>query len=99
MKAKFPWLGFIVCFSFSEGDILADEDIGIFDDRSLAAVLDVMAAFAGRGKGLAAKFLSPLIGVELRWRRINSVRSFLRSVSATPCMVCLRPARAYITII
>ena len=30
-----------------EGDILVDEDIGVFDGQPLAAVLEVMAVFAG----------------------------------------------------
>src|SRR4030042_1864366 len=37
-----------------EGDILVDEEIGVFDDRPLVAVLEVMAVFVGGGEGLAA---------------------------------------------
>jgi hypothetical protein len=33
-----------------EGDILVDEDIGVFDERPLVAVLEVMAVFVG-GEG------------------------------------------------
>src|SRR4030043_1863923 len=37
-----------------EGDILVDENIGVFDERPLVAVLEVMAVFVGGGEGLAA---------------------------------------------
>jgi hypothetical protein len=37
-----------------ERDHLVDEDIGVFDDRPLVAVLEVMAVFVGGGEGLAA---------------------------------------------
>jgi len=37
-----------------ERDIIVDEEIGVFDDRPLVAVLEVMAVFVGGGEGLAA---------------------------------------------
>ena len=37
-----------------EGDIVVDENIGVFDERPLEAVLEVMAVFVGGGEGLAA---------------------------------------------
>ena len=36
------------------GDILVDEDSGVFDDRPLAAVLEPKAVFVGGGEGLPA---------------------------------------------